>query len=65
MAWKNFKIDGKSIDCNTQSNFGGSYSTVVFVDDAYCGEILRVSTDDNNFTSKLREHLVKNGVLVS
>lgn len=60
--WKSYKIDELNVECRTDSNYNGSYSTVVFINEVYFGEIKNSSTSDNNFTSKLRNFINKNNV---
>lgn len=58
--WKNYKIDELNVECRTDSNYNGSYSTVVFVNEVYFGEIKNSSTSDYNFISKLRNFINNN-----
>lgn len=57
--WKSYKIDNLNIECRTDSNYNGSYNTVVFVNEAYFGEVKNASTSDNNFLNKLRDFIKK------
>ena len=57
--WKSYKIDNLNIECRTDSNYNGSYSTVVFINEVYAGEMKGVSTDNYNFMSRLTNFVKK------
>lgn len=57
MAWKNYKFNNLNIECRTDSNYNGTTSTVVFVNESYCGEIPNSSTSNSNFTEKLQNFI--------
>ncbi|MBR6517556.1 MAG: hypothetical protein IKT40_12055 [Bacilli bacterium] len=63
MSWKKFNIKNVECECRTMSNFNGTSSTVVYVNEVYCGEIVDSSTDESSFKRKLEDHLKKNGLI--